>query len=50
MKDLVSVRRLRWLGHMARMGDMIPKKLLFGWLPQTRLRQDLRRFSIPESD
>ena len=43
-------------------GDRIPKKLLFGWLPQTRpahgaelrwrdkVRQDLKRFSIPERD
>jgi len=63
MKDLLPVRRLHWLGHMAKMSDdRIPKKLLFGWLPQTRpahraklrwrdkMRQDLKRFSIPESD
>ena len=36
MKDLLSVRWLHSLGHMARMGDdRIPKKLLFRWLPQT---------------
>ena len=35
IKDFLSVRRLRWLGHTARMGDdRIPKKLLSGWLPQ----------------
>ena len=37
MKDLLSVRRLPWLGHTSRMsGDRIPKKLLFGWRPQTQ--------------
>ena len=62
MKDLLSVRRLRWLGHTSRMSwDRIPKKLLFGWLPQTlpahgaklrwrdKVRQDLKRFTIPEN-
>ena len=35
LKDFVSARRLRLLGHLARMEeDRLPKKLLFGWLPQ----------------
>ena len=37
MKDLLSIRRLRCLGHTARMDDVrIPKRLLFGWLPRSR--------------
>jgi len=53
MKDLLSVRWLRWLGHMARMSD---NKI--GWLPtqpahgaklrwSDKVRQDIKRFSIP---
>ena len=35
LEDLVTARRLRWLGHVARMDeDRIPKRMLFGWLPQ----------------
>ena len=36
-EEVITVRRLRWLRHVARMDDVgIPKKLLFGWLPQKR--------------
>ncbi len=35
MEDLITGRRLRWLGHVARMDEeRIPKKMLFSWLPQ----------------
>ena len=37
LADMISCRRLHWLGHVARMNDNhIPKQLLFGWLPQRR--------------
>ena len=37
LEDFVASRRLRWLGHVARMeDDRLPKKILFGWLPQKR--------------
>ena len=62
MKDLLSIRRSRWLDHTARMDDVrIPKRLLFGWLPHSRqahgaklrwrdkVRQDLKRFCIAEA-
>ena len=62
LEDIIAARRLCWLGHLARMDeDRIPKKLLFGWLPQRRpahgtklrwkdkVRQDLKRFGIDEA-
>ena len=37
LEDLITARRLRWLGHVARMDeDRISKRMLFGWLPQRR--------------
>ena len=34
---LLSLSRLRWLGHKARMpDDCIPKRSLFGWLPRAQ--------------
>ena len=61
MEDLRAARRLRWLGHLSRMeDDRLPKKMLFGWLPQCRpehgtklrwkdrVRQDLKKFKVVE--
>ena len=61
LEDLIVARRLRWLGHVARMEDhRIPKKILFGWLPQCHpahgtkmrwrdhVRKDMKRFYIEE--
>ena len=40
----VTKCRLEWLGHVARMDiDRMPKQMLFGWLPQTRLQGGPRR-------
>ena len=62
LEDMVIARRLCWLGHVARMSEeRIPKKVLFGWLPQRRpahgtkmrwrdrVRRDLRKFRIDEN-
>ena len=64
MEDLILKRRLRWLGHVARMDDSrLPKKMLFGWLLQRRpqhgtkmrwrdrVRKDMimKKFGIDES-
>ena len=61
LEDVITARRLRWLGHLARMEDhRLPKKILFGWLPQhrpahgtkmrwrDRVRKDTKRFQIEE--
>jgi hypothetical protein len=61
LEDIVIRRRLCWLGHVARMSEeRIPKKVLFGWLPQRRpahgtkmrwrdrVRKDLKKFHIDE--
>ena len=62
LADMISCRRLRWLGHIARMNDnRLPKQLLFGWLPQClplygvklcwcdKVRHDLRTFHLDEA-
>ena len=61
LEDIIAARRLRWLGHMARMDDhRLPKKVLFGWLPQRWpahetnirwrdcVRKDMMKFKIEE--
>ena len=61
LDDMIAFRRLRWLGHIARMEeDRLPKKILFGWLPQKRpahgtkmrwrdkVRKDLKKIDIDE--
>ena len=61
LEDLLSARRLRWLGHLARMEeDRLPKRILFGWLPERRpahgtklrwkdrVRRDMKKFHIEE--
>ena len=62
LEDVVAAKRLRWAGHVARMKDCrLPKRLMFGWLPQKRpahgtkqrwrdrVRKDLKQFRIEES-
>ena len=62
LEDVVAAKRLRWAGHVARMEDCrLPKRLMFGWLPQKRpahgtkqrwrdrVRKDLKQFRIEES-
>ena len=59
LEDLTMTRRLRWLGHVARMNEeRIPKTLLFAWLPQCRPAHGVKmrwrdraskRFDVPES-
>ena len=62
IEDVVVAKRLRWVGHVARMDDFhLPKRILFGWLPQRRpahgtkqrwrdkVRKDLKQFGIDES-
>ncbi len=37
MEDLITAKRLRWLGHLVQLDkERIPKKILFGWLPESR--------------
>ena len=61
--DMVTKRRLQWLGHLARMNDSrIPKTTLFGWLCQPRpqsgprkrwrdvVRRDLKDIKIAENE
>ena len=34
ISNLLTLARLQWLGHVARMSDdRMPKRILFGWLP-----------------
>ena len=62
LEDVIAAKRLRWAGHVARMEDCrLPKRLMFGWLPQKRpahgtkqrwrdrVRKDLKQFRIEES-
>ena len=44
MDDSIRQRRMRWLGHVARMGEeRIPKKILFGWLEHPRPAHGVKR-------
>ena len=62
LEDVVAAKRLRWAGHVARMDVcLLPKTLLFSWLPQKRpahgtklrwrdkVRKDLKHLGIEES-
>jgi len=60
VSDTIYCHRLRWLGRMC--DNHLPKQMLFGWLPQSRLphgvklrwrdraRKDLKHFHICEGD
>ena len=61
--DRIRMRRLEWLGHLARIpDDRLPKSVLFGWLPETHPRcgprkqwrdvlwQDLKFIDVAETD
>ena len=61
--DKIRMRRLEWLGHLARMSDdRLPKSVLFGWLPEPRPRcgprkrwrdvvqQDIKLINVAETD
>jgi hypothetical protein len=63
MDDIIRQRRMRWLGHVARMGEeRIPKRMLFGWLEHPRpahgvkrrwkdvVADDLKRYGLKESE
>ncbi len=63
MEELIAAKRLQWLGHVARMEEeRLPKRLLFGWLPQHRpahgtkmrwrdkVRRDLKTFHTEEDE
>ncbi len=44
VSDKIQMKRLEWLGHLARMQDhRIPKSVLFGWLSQPHPRGGPRR-------
>ena len=58
LEDLIVARCLRWLGHVAMEDHRLPKKILFGWLPQRHpahgtkmrwldcVRKDMKKFHI----
>lgn len=61
LEDVGAAKRLRWIGHIARMDDkLLPKQLLFGWLHhrkpahgtnqrwRDKVRKDLMMFGIDE--
>ena len=62
ISNLLTLARLRWLGHVACVSDnRMPKRILFGWLPQKhpvhgvklrwrdKVRQDFKSLSINDS-
>ena len=59
LEEVVAARRLRWLGHVARMkDDRLPKRLLFQRRPahgtklrwRDRVRRDFKKFHADEGD